>query len=378
MYYIGMMSGTSLDGIDGVLAYQDTQLDWQVCYHIEHQLPNDLRHVLYHLNFPKSTHELGELHTAQVAEYQLTQCYAEVYQKLIKQSGIPADKIKAIGAHGQTIRHEPNIISPYTIQLLNGALLSQLTGQTVVCDFRRKDIAAGGQGAPLAPIFHAQLFPCLPPFAVVNIGGIANVSLIRATVDGSLVEKQINGFDCGPGNCLMDEWIARHQQRSFDEDGQWASAGSVIPSLLETLLADTYFHSPVPKSTGRDYFNTDWLNLFLKGNERPQDIMRTLAELTVKTIINTLPDDLLRLIIVGGGAKNTLLVSTIERQLKQKNQYGKTPPIVQWGEALGFDAQQVEALGFALLAKSCIERQLINTTSITGASSPIICGAIYY
>ncbi|PIE42246.1 MAG: anhydro-N-acetylmuramic acid kinase [Gammaproteobacteria bacterium] len=359
-YYIGMMSGTSLDGVDAVLARHDAPSGWQVIAHTEIAIPTVLKSALYHLNFPHHYDE-GELHQAKVAEHQLTHHYAQAYQTLIQKAGIEPRHIRGIGAHGQTIRHQPDAAIPYTVQLLDGALLSYLTGQDVVCDFRSKDIAAGGQGAPLAPLFHRQLFPCQTPFAVVNIGGIANVSIID--------EATVTGFDCGPGNCLMDEWIDKHQRQPFDRAGDWAGQGRVLSDVLTRLLSDRYFSQPAPKSTGRDYFNQNWLNTYLSGNERPVDVMRTLLLLTATGIAQSIPDTVSTVVVVGGGAKNTLLYQTIA-EITDKQ--------VARAEAFGMDGQTIEALGFAVLAKMALQRQPANTSSITGAKQSVILGAVYY
>ncbi len=382
-YIIGMMSGTSLDAIDAVLAYchkdyTDSLIDqsnpfnqsaWQVICHAELPIPIPLKQQLYQLNFP-NTDSLngylgGELHLAKTAEQQLTHCYAEVYHQLMSQTDIPSDKIIGIAAHGQTIRHNPNADYPYTVQLLNGALLSHLTEQTVICDFRSKDIATGGQGAPLAPIFHQALFQQQPPFAVINIGGIANISL--------MTENEAIGFDCGTGNCLMDEWISRYQGKPFDKNGDWAATGKVLPNLLSTLLTDSYFSKKIPKSTGRDYFNLPWLEQYLNGTENPQDVMRTLLVLTAKGITDSLPNDVQTVVLSGGGAKNALLVQTIKNQLSVWDK----PPKVMLTDDLGLDTQHVEALGFAILGKYCLDGIPIATGKITGAKEPVICGAIY-
>ncbi len=371
MYYVGMMSGTSLDGVDAVLARCQNDR-WQVIQHAEKPFPDDLKQTLYDLNFADTDHTRrgGELHTAKTAEQQLTACYAEVFHQLI--AAIAPTHIQAIGAHGQTIRHQPNARCPYTLQLLNGALLSHLTGQTVVCDFRSKDIAAGGQGAPLAPLFHQHLFAQQPPFAVVNIGGIANISV----VGGNTSVVPLSGFDCGPGNCLLDEWISRHCGKAFDKNGQWAAGGQVLPELLWRLLSDDYFAQPAPKSSGRDYFNTRWLQRYLHADEAPQDVMRTLLELTAKAITDNLPDGLNAVILAGGGAKNHLLVQTIEANLSLSEKTAHCPRLL-CSDELGIGAQQVEALGFALLAKQCLSGEPMPTQQVTGATTPVICGAIY-
>lgn len=382
MYYLGMMSGTSLDGIDAVLA-EHTANGWRIVHHTETPMPTTLKAQLLALNTPQPHDEHGELHAALVAEQQLTRCYADTYHRLIQQSGINPNHVAVIGAHGQTIRHDPNSKTPYTVQLLDGALLSQLTQNNVVCDFRRKDIAAGGQGAPLAPLFHQALFDLSPPFAVVNIGGISNISLI-AEPNGT------TGFDCGPGNCLLDEWIHLHVGKAFDKNGHWASQGEVLPPLLDTLLADPYFALPTPKSTGRDYFNQQWLmsqlnhvtdhvtthvETHVQSNiqphvEKPEDVMRTLVALTAKTIADCIPETTTTAVIVGGGAKNPLLLKDIQN-------YAPHTHVVS-SDTLNINPQQVEALGFAILGKTTLSQTHVDTRLITGAKQPVILGAVYY
>lgn len=365
MYYLGMMSGTSLDGIDAVLA-EPRDDGWYIVHHTEMPMPATLKQQLLQLNTPQPHDADGELHATLVAEQHLTRCYADTYQHLIADSGISPDHVVAIGAHGQTIRHDPNGEIPYTVQLLDGALLSHLTAQTVVCDFRRKDIAAGGQGAPLAPLFHQALFDLTTPFAVVNIGGISNVSLIGQ-------HAGTTGFDCGPGNCLLDEWAGLHLGKAFDEDGKWASQGTLIPTLLTALLSDSYFALPTPKSTGRDYFNQQWLNRYLSAVEshyQAADVMRTLLALTARTIADNIPPTTTTAVIVGGGAKNPLLIQDIQH-------YAPHTHVVS-SHQLDIDPQQVEALGFAILSKNTLSQTHVDTRQITGAEKPVILGAIYY
>ncbi len=364
-YYVGMMSGTSLDGIDAVLA-RFCDGAWQVVAHADIKLSQSLAERLYRLNYPSDDWQGGEIHAAQIAEDELTRSYAKLYHRLINQSGVAQASVMAIGAHGQTIRHEPNAAVPYTIQLLNGGLLSELTQQTVVCDFRRRDVAVGGQGAPLAPLFHASLFHLDKPFAVVNIGGIANISVIG--------RDEIYGFDCGSGNCLLDEWIALHKNKAFDDGGRWARQGEVLPELLARLSQDNYFQRPIPKSTGRDYFHRQWLSQYL-ADECAVDVMRTLVRLTATMIVEALPADLNQLVIVGGGAKNHLLVEDIKRLTNDKSTARMTVLI---SDELGIDAQQVESLGFALLAKNCINQQKSDTTKITGAKKSVLLGCVYH
>lgn len=368
MKIIGMMSGTSLDGVDAVLAeYRDDVSSaadtgvgcWNILAHAEAPIPKSLRHVLYQLNFPKQTP--NELHAAKTAEQQLTHCYADAYQRLMVTATLPISDISAIAAHGQTVRHEPNANYPYTVQLLNGALLSQLTKQTVVCDFRSKDIAAGGQGAPLAPLFHRELFGNGDnmPLAVVNIGGISNISVLD--------KGNIQGFDCGPGNCLLDEWIMQHQGKPFDDSGRWASQGRVLPELLERLLRDNYFAKQSPKSTGRDIFHLGWLQPFLHGDESPVNVMRTLVRLTAVAIADSTPNSICKMLVVGGGAKNSLLMSDFAELL----------PGLSVQQNQDFDAQHIEALGFAMLGRAALLHQPLPTQRITGAKAPVILGAIY-
>lgn len=360
-YYVGMMSGTSLDGIDAVLA-KVTHGQWQVIHHVDIPIPSALKAQLLQLNQPQGTYQGGELHATLVAEQQLTHCYANAYQQLIHQANCDNGHLIAIGAHGQTIRHCPNDKIPYTVQLLNGPLLAQLTKKTVVCDFRRADIAAGGQGAPLAPLFHQVLFACQPPFAVINIGGISNISLIT--------RDETRGFDCGPGNCLLDEWTQQNIKQPFDYNGNWGKSGRLIPTLLAQLLSDPYFSLSPPKSTGRDYFNLQWLKPYLNGDELGEDVMRTLVTLTAKTIANAIPSVVDTAIIVGGGAKNSLLMQAIQTEAPQTR--------ITSSDALNLAPQQVEALGFALLCQQTIERKTVDTRAITGAQHPIILGAVHY
>lgn len=362
-YYLGMMSGTSLDGIDAVLAEHHADTGWRVVHHCDMPMPTTLKTQLLQLNTPRSHHQQGELHAAITAEYHLTRCYADTYHQLIQQSGIDGKSITAIGAHGQTIRHEPDAVIPYTVQLLNGALLAQLTDTTVVCDFRRKDIAAGGQGAPLAPLFHQKLFHLTPPFAVVNIGGISNISLLGHP-------HQTTGFDCGPGNCLLDEWVQRYTGHAFDNNGQWASQGQVITTLLDRLLTDAYFSKPPPKSTGRDYFNQQWLTPQLMDSYSSVDVMRTLVALTAKSIALSLSATMNTVVIVGGGAKNPVLLRDIQHYAPNSN--------IISSEHLNIDPQHVEALGFAMLSQDTLLKRAVNTPPITGASEPVVLGAVYY
>ena len=304
-HYIGIMSGTSLDGADAVLAAfsQDAP-----------QLTGSL-----HLSFdPLLQAELlalngacdNELERAALAANRLAHTYAKAVNQLLEENNVSASLVKAIGCHGQTIRHRPEL--GYTIQLNNPALLAELTGMTVIADFRSRDIAAGGQGAPLAPAFHNAVFRDSGMHRVViNIGGIANLTDLA-------LGKPVTGFDCGPGNMLLDAWIRHHQGLPYDDGGQWAASGKLIPALLEALLREPFFIQPPPKSTGRDLFNMDWLGRFLAPGYAPQDVQATLLALTAESIalaVRTHCPGTQEIYLCGGGAYNCALVSAISQRL---------------------------------------------------------------
>ncbi|MDO8463749.1 MAG: anhydro-N-acetylmuramic acid kinase, partial [Gallionella sp.] len=265
------MSGTSLDGVDAVLVDLGQA---QPRLLAKHYLPFDdaLKNILLALHLPAH----NELHLAQLAGNQLAQLYAGSISPLLSQAGIPAAQVNAIGCHGQTIRHCPE--QGYTLQIGNAALLAELTGITVVSDFRSRDIAAGGEGAPLVPAFHDHVLrhPGIHR-VIVNIGGISNLTNLRPGAAPI-------GFDCGPGNLLMDAWCMRHLGKSYDDNGAWAASGHVLPALLEQMLDESFFALPPPRSTGRDLFNMAWLHGKLQGNERAEDVQATLLELTCRTI----------------------------------------------------------------------------------------------
>lgn len=367
--FIGLMSGTSLDGVDGVLA--DFSGDAiAVRAHASAHFPVALRAELLALNTPGE----NELHRAALAGNGLARAYAGVVRQLLADTGLPPEAITAIGAHGQTVRHRPGEFDEvgYTLQLGNPALLAELTGIDVVADFRTRDLAAGGQGAPLVPAFHQALFGQPDrPLAALNLGGIANLSVLPATGQAS---GTVLGFDCGPGNALMDHWCQSHLGRPFDEAGHWAASGRVLPALLAALLAEPYFAKPAPKSTGRDLFHPAWLAAHL-GSARdasPADVQATLAELTASTCAADLkrygPDSRL-LIVCGGGALNTHLLARLAALLP-----GVT--VVSSAER-GLPPLQVEAAAFAWLARRMLRREAGNLASVTGAQGPRVLGALY-
>lgn len=361
------MSGTSLDGVDGVLAdFSTTPLT--VYGHASAALAPELKSELLALNQPG----VNELHRAALAANALMRVYADVVSQLLSRSAMAPEQILAIGAHGQTVRHQPQMhdATGYTLQLANPALLAELTGIDVVADFRSRDIAAGGQGAPLVPAFHQAVFgKSGQTMAVLNIGGMANL-----TVLGPALTDDVLGFDCGPGNVMMDAWCQRHRGLAFDADGAWAASGHVQADLLKAMLAAPFFALPPPKSTGRDLFSPAWLELQLGGfaHAAPADVQATLTELTASSCATCVRDygfDSKQLIVCGGGAFNAHLMSRLQALLP-----GVT---VQPSDEHGLAAQQVEATAFAWLARKTIRREALRLQSITGTRGARVLGAIY-
>ena len=361
VYYIGIMSGTSLDGIDALLADLSTAF------------PSTLRTFYLPYSSKLRDNLLGlsdvgsdELHRAAMLGNELAQHYSEAVTRLLDESGISPGDVSAIGCHGQTVRHCPLKGRGYTIQLFNPALLTELTGITVVADFRSRDIAAGGQGAPLVPAFHQMLFGDPQTHRViVNIGGISNLTSIAPGTE-------IAGFDCGPGNILMDAWCLRHTGKAYDKDGAWAKSGRVIPSLLQELIALPFFSMPPPKSAGRETFNLNWLKGYLSGDEKPEDVQATLLQLTVQSIaapVQARYPDASEIYLCGGGARNAELVTRLRAVLSGKS--------VELTDKLGVDADWLEALAFAWLARQAIHGIPASLPAVTGARGARILGAIY-
>jgi len=353
------MSGTSLDGIDGVL-FDATAL--VAAGHVHVPFAPALRDELLALNAPGD----NELHRAALAANAIARGYADVVAQLLEKTATPREQVRAIGAHGQTVRHQPGGFDAYTTQLLNGALLAEQTGIAVVCDLRSRDVAAGGQGAPLVPAFHRAVFGAAgQDTAVLNLGGISNLSLLFA--DG-----RTGGFDCGPANCLMDGWIARHRGLAFDADGAWAATGRVLPELLATLRAEPYFKLPAPKSTGRDLFHLAWLDARLTPALAPENVQATLLELSARCVADDLQAHMptaRTLIACGGGGLNGRLMQRLAQLLP-----GVT---VQSSAARGLPLDQVEAAAFAWLAHRFVERLPGNVPAVTGAAGPRLLGALY-
>lgn len=365
--FIGLMSGTSLDGVDAVLADFSTHPP-RVLGHCSAPLPPKLQAELLLLNTPGE----NELHRAALAANALVGVYAQTVEALLQQCQVAAPEVRAIGSHGQTVRHRPQEFdgTGYTLQLNQPALLAERCGIDVVADFRSRDVAAGGQGAPLVPPFH-QAFFGKPgqSLAVLNIGGISNVTVCDAAPGAPLL-----GFDCGPGNALMDAWCLAHTGQPFDDAGHWAAQGAVHPSLLSRLRDEPFFTKPPPKSTGRDLFNWPWLQARLAGLETisAQDVQATLTELTAQSCADALQAaacSAKTLVVCGGGALNRHLMARLQSAL----------PTVQVhsSEALGLPPLQVEATAFAWLAHQAVKRQAASVASVTGARGARILGAIY-
>ncbi|TSE31986.1 Anhydro-N-acetylmuramic acid kinase [Tepidimonas thermarum] len=371
------MSGTSLDGVDGVLVRYDGDDTGHVVADASLPLPDDLRAALLALQHPGP----DELHRAAQAAAALSDLYATVVERLLARAGIGAAHVAAIGAHGQTVRHMPPAHprlapgeAPYTLQLLAPARLAEATGIAVVADFRSRDIAAGGQGAPLVPAFHRAAFAHPGrAVAVVNIGGIANLTALCA--DGALL-----GFDTGPGNVLLDAWCERHTGARYDAAGAWSRHGRVHTALLADLLADPYFDRQGARSTGRDHFHMGWLDAIVARHPdaTPVDVQATLVALTVESIARAAaavpwgthdgggPQ---RMLVCGGGALNRALLDGLRERLPATD--------VTTTAAHGWPVQWVEAAAFAWLARQTLLGRPGNATEVTGARGPRILGAVY-
>ena len=367
--YIGLMSGTSLDGVDGVVVDfgEHGEAAMSSLAHAHLPMPARLHDELLALNQRGD----NELHRAALGANALANLYAHCVRQLLTKANVTAAQIRAIGAHGQTVRHQPREFDGmgYTLQLFNGALLAELCGIDTVCDFRSADLAAGGQAAPLAPGFHAARF-ARPgqTVLVLNIGGIANLSVLGG-------EDDVLGFDCGPGNALMDHWCQQHRGQSFDRDGAWATSGQVLRGLLQSMLAEPYFALPPPKSTGRDLFHSTWLARHLSALGAlpdPADVMATLTELTARTAAQSareFGDGALELLVCGGGAHNGFLMRRLAALL---------PGVTVASTAVrGAPPDQIEALAFAWLARTHVLRRPGNLPAVTGARGPRVLGAMY-
>ncbi|HZZ93962.1 MAG TPA: anhydro-N-acetylmuramic acid kinase [Usitatibacter sp.] len=357
--FVGLMSGTSLDGADAALVDFSAGSPRTLGF-ASVAFPDELREDILALSAPgRDSIELeGRVAT------QLGNLYAQAVRDVLASTRVQASRVSAIGCHGQTIRHRPDL--GFTIQVNDPARLAELTGIDVVADFRRRDMAAGGQGAPLVPAFHEAVFRTPDASrAVVNIGGISNITWLP--VGGRTI-----GFDCGPGNVLLDGWARRHLGARYDEDGRWAGAGRTDAALLARLLDEPYFSLPPPKSTGRELFRLEWLEERLPADYRTADVQSTLTDFTAHSIVRALRDycpGTREVFLAGGGARNHALVERI-RALCEGCRVDLT-------DAIGVPTAHVESMAFAWLAMKCSRREPIDLSAVTGARAPRILGAIY-
>lgn len=365
-YFIGLMSGTSLDAVDAALVDFGTGTP-ELIHQYQHPLSPSLKSDIQDLCSP-GENEIERMGRCDAA---IGHLFAGAALTLIREAKLQPDQIAAIGSHGQTIRHHPDKPTPFTLQIGDPNLIAQLSGITTVADFRRRDMAAGGQGAPLVPAFHKEVFSSRKNRALLNIGGMANLTLLPS--DKSL---PITGFDTGPGNVLLDAWYRMHQPDNFDNRGEWAAGGKIQDKLLNQLIADDYFALAPPKSTGRELFNLAWLKnhlATLPQNTDAQWIGSTLTELTAVSVSNAIKDHFPQceeLFVCGGGAHNDYLLCRLQQHMASCQ--------IQTTAKLGIDPDWVEAMAFAWLAKQTLTHQPGNIVSVTGASEECILGGVYY
>ena len=365
--YLGLMSGTSMDGIDAALVRFPDEHSVELIETYSHPWPATLQQELQSLTTPGDNEidQLGELDILVANEF------ASAALKLLAKANISAPAVTAIGSHGQTIRHRPDAKNAFTLQIGDPNRIAEQTGITTVADFRRRDMAAGGEGAPLVPAFHNTLFRSSKEHrCILNIGGIANITVLPPQDEA----VTIIGFDTGPGNCLLDSWINQHSHLPFDKQGKWAATGKIVPSLLEHLLADSYFSRPPPKSTGREYFNLEWLERSLSQHPglSPEDVQATLAVLTVQSIIHSIKSsapDCQQVLVCGGGVHNPVLMEQLQHELPQFR--------IESTSHFGADPDWVEAIAFAWLARQTMLGLPGNLPSVTGARHPVVLGGIY-
>lgn len=362
-YYIGLMSGTSVDGVDCALVQFDGDQPKLVATHSEPINP-ELRADILHLCVGKNI-DLALYGTTDVA---IGQLFARAALALLESADIKRTAIRAIGSHGQTVFHHPQGDTRFSLQIGDPNSIAQHSGITTIADFRRRDMAAGGEGAPLAPLLHRNCFQSASTDRVVlNVGGIANITVLNK--DGTCL-----AFDTGPANVLMDYWIAKHQQKNYDKNGDWAASGNVIQPLLKLLLDEPYFARPTPKSTGRELFNGPWLEekLHKLGQELAiADIQATLLRFTIDSIVGEIRKSAVptEVYVCGGGAHNNAFMAGLQARLRDCN--------VLSTAKLGIDPDWVEAIAFAWMAKQTIEGRTIDTTPFTGAAQATVLGGIY-
>jgi len=365
-YYIGLMSGTSVDGIDAVVADFSAARPALLAAGTTAYTPQLREQLLATLDNPSrvSLQSLGQLDAA------LGDAFARTALAIAAEAGLPMAQISAIGSHGQTLFHAPSANPPFSMQVGDASRIAAKTGVTTVADFRRRDIAEGGQGAPLVPAFHRALFsePSLSR-AILNIGGISNLTLLPAAAG------PVSGFDTGPGNLLLDAWIGKHRSQPFDRDGEWARSGNCHDSLLECLLQHPYFAQPPPKSTGRELFSLRWLENLLRSDFQAlaaNDVQATLAEFTAATIAGALArfaPAMDEVSVCGGGAHNSFVMQRLAALLPDCR--------LNTTAALGLHPDWVEATAFAWLARETLEGRPGNLPGVTGARRPVVLGAIY-
>ncbi|KZY61311.1 anhydro-N-acetylmuramic acid kinase, partial [Oleiphilus sp. HI0066] len=364
--YIGCISGTSIDGLDiALVKFEDNKIHTVQSDCIK--LPEKLRHALSQLCDSNSDEELERFGRV---DHELGKFIGKSTNDFLTRLNINPESVTAIGSHGQTIRHRPEGPTPFSIQIGNGHAIAEHSGIMTINDFRMADMVCGGQGAPLVPAFHEAIFSSKDAHHfIINLGGIGNISVIP---EGHMHNSY--GYDIGPANTLLDRWIECHKDKDYDENGAWASSGKVIPSLLKCLYSDPFFSAPAPKSTGREYFNLHWLNQHEIQDLKPEDVQRTLLELSAVSVADTIKAEKQNLVgpvkfyVCGGGAHNQLLIDRIETLSNEH---------IQFTDELGIPVDDVEACAFAWLAKQTTERKAGNLISATGASRPKILGAIH-
>jgi len=366
-YYIGVMSGTSLDGIDVAITTLEPSGEFQFIAAQTLPFPEQLHQKLQLLITDQycNLQDFGEIDIA------LGQLIGKSINQLLNTHQLSAKDIKAIGSHGQTLFHSPSGELPFSLQIGDASVIAEITGITTVADFRQRDIAAGGQGAPLVPAFHQAVFSNEnEERVIVNIGGISNITLLPASSNENVI-----GFDTGPGNVLLDYWAKLHLGKTYDENGQWAKSGQCNKDLLSVFLNEAYFKQVIPKSTGRELFNKAWLDNKLAGYAKeldPADVQTTLVELTALTIaedIEAYTTSNCNVFICGGGAHNSYLLDRIQSLVNNKK--------VSTTDDLGLHPDWVEACAFAWLAYRTVNQQVGNLTAVTGAKHPVILGAIH-
>lgn len=360
MYYIGLMSGTSMDAIDAALVEFDDKATLK--FYREYPIENSLRHQVRLINEKSDLGHIADL------DHELGHLFAIAVNNLLEEAGIKSEEVLAIGNHGQTILHKPDATHKTSLQISDPNVICAETGITTVADFRRMDMAHGGQGAPLASAFHQYQFQQKnKSIVILNIGGIANITLLS--------NNEVLGFDTGPGNGLLDDWIQQNKNKEYDKDGEWAKTGKTNEDLLTLLLSDNYFSLSAPKSSGREYFNMNWLNTTINKvdeNITAEDIQATLVQLSAITISDAIRDSAKKIdevLVCGGGANNLLLMATlntllIDTSLATTEKYGLSPDCI-------------EAVTFAWLAKQRIENKTANLPSVTGATKAVLLGGVY-